>query len=1583
MDLGKRRRQEDMDEANPFGMEVVIYPPPAKSSRDSLFCNTMGELPGIIQLAMKCILALKFQVEGRKIPDSVQSDIISLLSAAGAVPSRLVTQSWNGFAVALNILQANIDEIREFTPTIITGYRSIDSSWTVITSVDRVIEAGAKVYTLFPPGKANAHSKLKASLSISAFQPTNNNTTVLITPPSASRGDAPHGAHEASDCGTKVGPILLEDLRSRQASRRRTQEEAPRSDAHSPAVPLSVLSSSSDGEHCSGPRPAVRTHVERPKLILREPGSSPHGDVCTVLRTEQDTSSHSRDKLNPSARPFVPDPGLQLLGLIQQQPASSNTLAQIAEIMMSRQPNNAQHLPNTAPPAAAKGRRRKRRLRQEDASGMHEDMSPVERNIAVSGSPFHREPQMDHVMASMLFQLIDAHQGGLMAAYYVSPIWLFRLSLASYALISNTEALQNQELRECSSFIAHLDNSRAISTINNWTAGSLFHAASLTDKSLAAFSTLSNRRAGLAALSENALFGFKKIGREPSAMELVFPAAPGLLIDGVPTSAVTLSTLRRLLQQVRDTVPYVYGIAPLEVIQRVQTVVHVLTGLQDTSHATVQQVTSFPNMPWEEQYLPGSPYAHDCLLCATLGNAILALNYLPDMHVNHSASANDHMDTSGSRKHQAYEDDSAPDTGNSYADMVDDGHGVFSTSSANSTHQLEALTPDMPDHGYSSPLTPCSMETESASHKRPCLLATPVSGGFVISCNATPQLDCHLIFTGAESNIQNQGVISKDRAIDFFPWNSQWRYQSEDQAQMIRNLLMSYRRSLVTNITQANQQPQTSIQESIETHRLDKIKRVPQRLVMYINRMPMDNFSMLVDAFTKGEYDIDNRLTLENWDTNSVLLPFTPTTVDAQVNLLKNIVLQGFSTRMLPISSPNLFSLALDAKGVSYAEGEKLEVLANYVVQHYLKIPGLIQQIYGNVKDQQSLITSHGWGQKQELGKPTIAKVIILSLTTKLRISMVDATDMESLKFFRVSPITGEGFGDLILLPSFSTRKCAVLSMHKRLEEALGSDVLKNGKRMLGFPKPPDNRYYIRKALGYVCREDVSPGEPMTHWEHNFHYGHGVLDIHKEHELRTPILTIIELPSGSILYGIDFSSTLISTTASQLPLDDTYWLIQPDIEANDLCKTQLNAEDLIQNFQTHTDNDNIHLLGNFAIKHAKQTIEHACSLVRYVPDSKIFAAPKATNSVSYSEFTQLVCARLDFPPSTVRRTPSPDFSAIYIRFFFDTCNLWPLRHDKISSDNKLNEAVHLGHQLSITCRKVPKYDLRDQSPKTVLITFEVARTPSILLECDNMEIEGLNEPSHMDDSPHFEYDVDTPPDYNVQQHGNSRQQYHVPKAGELPHCPRRKPTAASTIALGDDTQGLLKNIQTFEQSSLQSRYTFLRLPQEEARAIVLGFGQYFCREIDALQSARNSQISDNDALHINAIGQKLGKITWIREIAEPWLSHRNILIRRTASYKDALARHESAVTYQRLLYCLTNFRSPTDQRPRSPYGPCLYKGWTYHHDLLQDLCRTIMIPLEYHASGDNGTNIGDALAVKSALEVIYRFFHEHMPSIYT
>ena len=373
MDLGKRRRQEDMDEANPFGMEVVIYPPPAKSSRDSLFCNTMGELPGIIQLAMKCILALKFQVEGRKIPDSVQSDIISLLSAAGAVPSRLVTQSWNGFAVALNILQANIDEIREFTPTIITGYRSIDSSWTVITSVDRVIEAGAKVYTLFPPGKANAHSKLKASLSISAFHPTNNNTTVLITPPSASRGDAPHGAHEASDCGTKVGPILLEDLRSRQASRRRTQEEAPRSDAHSPAVPLSVLSSSSDGEHCSGPRPAMRTHVERPKLILRE----------------------------------------------------------IAEIMKSRQPDNAQSLPNTAPPAAAKGRRRKRRLRQEDASGMHEDMSPVEHNIAVSGSPFHREPQMDHVMASMLFQLIDAHQGGLMAAYYVSPIWLFRLSLAS------------------------------------------------------------------------------------------------------------------------------------------------------------------------------------------------------------------------------------------------------------------------------------------------------------------------------------------------------------------------------------------------------------------------------------------------------------------------------------------------------------------------------------------------------------------------------------------------------------------------------------------------------------------------------------------------------------------------------------------------------------------------------------------------------------------------------------------------------------------------------------------------------------------------------------------------------------------------------------------------------------------------------------------------------------------------------------------------------------------------------------------------------------------------------------------------
>ena len=217
-----------------------------------------------------------------------------------------------------------------------------------------------------------------------------------------------------------------------------------------------------------------------------------------------------------------------------------------------------------------------------------------------------------------------------MASYYMSPTWLLRLSIASYALVHDAEALQSSELRACPSFIAHLENSTAISTINNWTAGNMFHRASLTDKGLAAFSKLSTRQAGLAVLQENALLGFKKIGREPTPLELAFPAAPGLLIEGVPTNIVTLATLRRLIQQVRDAVPYVYGTSSLDVIQSVHAVVHVLTGLQDSSSATLEQVTSFPNMPWEEQYHPGSPYAHDRLLCTTLGNTVLALNHLTD-----------------------------------------------------------------------------------------------------------------------------------------------------------------------------------------------------------------------------------------------------------------------------------------------------------------------------------------------------------------------------------------------------------------------------------------------------------------------------------------------------------------------------------------------------------------------------------------------------------------------------------------------------------------------------------------------------------------------------------------------------------------------------------------------------------------------------------------------------------------------------------------------------------------------------------------------------------------------------------------
>jgi hypothetical protein len=232
--------------------------------------------------------------------------------------------------------------------------------------------------------------------------------------------------------------------------------------------------------------------------------------------------------------------------------------------------------------------------------------------------------------------------------------------------------------------------------------------------------------------------------------------------------------------------------------------------------------------------------------------------------------------------------------------------------------------------------------------------------------------------------------------------------------------------------------------------------------------------------------------------------------------------------------------------------------------------------------------------------------------------------------------------------------------MHKRIEEAIGSDILKNGKSMLGFPKPQDNRYYVRKALGYIYREDICLGEPMTHWRHNFQYGQGVSKVHHAYESRTPVVTSIALFSGSTLYGVDISSTLISSTASGLPLDDTYWLMQPDIDMHDQCKVQINSEDDIRTFQVHTVNDDIFRLGNFAVKHARQTIERACSLVSYISDSKIFAAPRATNPVSYTEFAQLVNARLEFPPRAYRRAPAPNFSATYIRFFFDRCNLWPL-----------------------------------------------------------------------------------------------------------------------------------------------------------------------------------------------------------------------------------------------------------------------------------------------------------------------------------
>jgi hypothetical protein len=87
-----------------------------------------------------------------------------------------------------------------------------------------------------------------------------------------------------------------------------------------------------------------------------------------------------------------------------------------------------------------------------------------------------------------------------------------------------------------------------------------------------------------------------------------------------------------------------------------------------------------------------------------------------------------------------------------------------------------------------------------------------------------------------------------------------------------------------------------------------------------------------------------------------------------------------------------------------------------------------------------------------------------------------------------------------------------------------------------------------------------------------------------------------------------------------------------------------------------------------------------------------------------------------------------------------------------------------------------------------------------------MEIEGLNEPANMDDFTGFENDLDTPPCNALQQRGESQQQRHqacLPKANELLRCPRRKPAAELTIALGEDTKGLLKNMETFEQSTLR------------------------------------------------------------------------------------------------------------------------------------------------------------------------------------
>ena len=185
----------------------------------------------------------------------------------------------------------------------------------------------------------------------------------------------------------------------------------------------------------------------------------------------------------------------------------------------------------------------------------------------------------------------------------------------------------------------------------------------------------------------------------------------------------------------------------------------------------------------------------------------------------------------------------------------------------------------MPDDEYSPSFSPYSAETTPDSHKRQCLLTTPVSGGSVVSRCINTQLHSHIIITGAESNVHDRGIVSKERAIDFFPWDSPWKYQSEEQTQMIRNLMLSYIRSFVTNVPQEEQKLQTSRHESLETHSLHNIKRGPKRPIIYINIAPMDNFSMLVDAFSKGEYNKVNLVPPSDWNADWVLLPFTPSII--------------------------------------------------------------------------------------------------------------------------------------------------------------------------------------------------------------------------------------------------------------------------------------------------------------------------------------------------------------------------------------------------------------------------------------------------------------------------------------------------------------------------------------------------------------------------------------------------------------------------------------------------------------------------------------------------------------------------------